>query len=128
MGSSRGRRLVKSVTHKLTFNLDVITFEEDKVFYMACPPLDITGYGYTATEAKQSFETMLQEFLRYTINKRTLFTELERLGWQRQNPGHFARIVPPTIDTVKQTNDDLSRVMSSIPFQSHKTKVAIPVC
>ena len=123
--SNRVRRRIQAVKHTVTFNLDVITFEEEGICYMQCPPLDITGYGYTSKEAETSFEIMLQEFLRYTINKRTLFVELERLGWQKQQKN---TIVPPSIETVKETNNDLSRIMNNIPFQSRKTSVALPCC
>ena len=44
---------------------DLIVFKEDNVFIIHSPLLDISGYGYTKDEAKESFNITLEEFLRY---------------------------------------------------------------
>jgi hypothetical protein len=43
--------------------------------------LDITGYGQNANDASASFKYQLDEFVVYTLNKGTVYDELERLGW-----------------------------------------------
>ena len=68
--------------HKINVSLFVISFKENDVCFVYSPALDITGYGNTADEAKDSFNITLQEFLRYTSNKNTLVNELKRLGWK----------------------------------------------
>lgn len=67
--------------HQVDIGVDILTWTEDSIFFMYSPSLDITGYGNTENEAKQSFKIMLNEFVKYTTNKQTIFDELERLGW-----------------------------------------------
>jgi len=67
--------------HNVNIGLLLILWEEDAVFYQYSPELDLTGYGKSEREASISFEHILQDFLNYTLNKNTLFDELERLGW-----------------------------------------------
>jgi hypothetical protein len=66
---------------KVIVNVTVFIWEEKNVFYVYSPALDMTGYGNSKKEAKKSFEIMFREFVDYTDKKRTLFDELEHLGW-----------------------------------------------
>jgi len=43
--------------------------------------LDLSGYGDSEDEAHNSFQTVLTEYLRYTVNKKTLGIDLESHGW-----------------------------------------------
>jgi len=65
----------------VTVGANVLLWKEDAIHYAFSPSLDITGYGKTESEAKRSFELMLDEFLDYTHSKGTIFKELERSGW-----------------------------------------------
>lgn len=53
----------------LSITLKVVFFEEDNIFYAYLPSLDLTGYGNTDVEAKESLKVVLDEFLRYTLSK-----------------------------------------------------------
>ena len=66
---------------RVSFGVTVLLWEEEGLHYAMSPSLDITGYGKTEEEAKRSFEVMSQEFMLYTHRKKTIYTELERLGW-----------------------------------------------
>lgn len=68
--------------NKIDFNLPVIKFEEESLFFIYSPALDLTGYGKTEGEAQSSFEETLSQFLNYTTNKKTLVSELKKLGWE----------------------------------------------
>jgi hypothetical protein len=63
--------------------LDLLSFKEDNVFFVYAPALDITGYGYTETEAQHSFVETLETFLDFTQKNKTLEGELNRLGWKK---------------------------------------------
>jgi len=56
--------------------------EDDDTFIVYSPALDVSGYGDTEEEARKSFELTLEEFINYTINKKTFQSELTRLGWK----------------------------------------------
>ena len=49
--------------------LDTITFKEGDVHIIYSPSLDISGYGYTESEAKRSFEIAYSEYLRFSEEK-----------------------------------------------------------
>lgn len=66
----------------LEIELSLISYQEDGVDVIYSPTLDLFGYGKTVEEAKDSFEVTLQEFVRYTTNKKTLVAELQKLGWK----------------------------------------------
>ena len=64
---------------KYHVGLSLVEFEEDNVTIIYSPALDLSGYGYSQPEAKQSFWEALPEFLRYTNNKKTLDKVLKDL-------------------------------------------------
>lgn len=45
------------------------------------PALDLSGYGNTINEAKESFKIALEEFIRYTLNENTFNDVMKKLGW-----------------------------------------------
>ncbi len=66
---------------KTKVELHLFSWEEDGVFFIYSPALDLTGYGKSSQEATQSFDITLAETVQYMMEKSTLFDELERLGW-----------------------------------------------
>ena len=60
-------------------------FKEDKYFIVYSPSLNICSHGETEDKAKQSFEVMLEEFFKYTLNKKTLNSVLIELGWKAKS-------------------------------------------
>ena len=69
----------KNAEHKAS--IGVFTWSSDGIYYAYCPSLDMTGYGNNKDGAIKSFETTFHEFLKYVTNKKTLWEELEHLGW-----------------------------------------------
>lgn len=67
--------------HVVKIGLTLILWKEDDIYFQYSPQLDLTGYGKSADEAQSSFDQTLKDFMSYTLNKDTLFDELERLGW-----------------------------------------------
>ncbi len=67
--------------NSINLELSLYLWEENGIHYVYSPSLDVTGYGNTEVEAKTSFEVTLDEFITYTHNKKTIFEELEHLGW-----------------------------------------------
>ena len=83
-------------THgKYHVGLALVEFEEANVTIVYSPALDLTGYGYSQEEAKQSFTEALHEFLRYTNNKNTLDKVLEELGWVKKGSKTKPKFNPP---------------------------------
>ena len=84
-------------TEKKEFSVDlpIIQFEEDGSSIIYCPAIDVFGYGINPAEAEKSFSTSLLEFLKYTINKSTLISELKRLGWSISKSKKKQMVPPP---------------------------------
>jgi hypothetical protein len=62
--------------------LSLLSFKEDNVVIIYSPELDLAGSGNYLNQAKASFWETVSEFFRYTANKGTLMSELQRLGWK----------------------------------------------
>ena len=66
----------------LEMDLALVSYvDDDNMHYIYCPALDLTGYGHTEQEAKNSFEQTLKLYLSYTLNKQTLFADMKAHGW-----------------------------------------------
>jgi hypothetical protein len=108
----------------LHVNLDIIIFTEGNSIIVYCPPLDLTGYGLTEPEARQSFEIVLSEYFRYTLNKNTLKEDLLKMGWKLRS--RFKPMEPPTLQKVLRENDNFSRIFNSYDFRKTVTQIELP--
>jgi len=107
---------------RIEFRLPMITFEEEKIHFAYCPALDLTGYGNTPDEAKQSFEETLSEFFRYTINKDTFTSELTKLGWRVKKSNMKA----PTLKEMINANDYLADIFENKEYKKFTQEVSFP--
>ena len=91
-------------------NLLVLVFQEEQSYIAYSPALDLSGYGYSDEEAKASFEIALKNFLDITTKKKTLYSELKRMGWKIH--GQKLKIVKsPSFDDLLETNQSLARLV-----------------
>ena len=105
-------------------DLQVLFFEEDKIHYAYMPSFDLTGYGNNEKEARESLTVVLDEFLRYTLNKKTLFTEMQRLGWEIKS--RKKDIHAPQFSDLINTNKQLKDIVNSKQYTSSKYQVNVP--
>ena len=56
--------------------------DDNKVNIIYSPHLDLSGYGKTMSDAKESFNIAFEDFIDYTFKKKTLSKVLSHLGWQ----------------------------------------------
>ena len=56
--------------------------DEHKVHFIYSPHLDLTGYDNNFEEARKSFEIVFEDFIDYTLKKKTLNKVLTGLGWE----------------------------------------------
>jgi hypothetical protein len=116
----------KGENKAIKFNLPLIIFEEDGSQIVYCPSLDISGYGNNETEAIESFQVCLGEFLMYTIHKKTFHSELERLGWKfkKNSP---KPMTPPDMIRLLEKNENFSRIFNNFPFRKIDSPIELPV-
>lgn len=108
----------------VTLNVQVIMFEEDGIQYTYIPSFDLTGYGKTQKEAQQSLNIVLNEFLRYTINKKTFIPELKRLGWKIRSKSK--PMTAPNLSELVTSNEQLKDIMDHKQFTSSNYQVNVP--
>ncbi len=109
----------------LTVNLKVLFFEEDKIHFAFVPSLDLTGYGKTSKEANESLKVVLDEFLRYTIEKNIFFLELQRLGWDIKNKKK--PMMPPELSDLININEQLKDIINHKQYTTSNYPVKLPV-
>jgi hypothetical protein len=110
---------------QLHVSLSFIEFTEDNNTILYCPALDLSGYGKDVEEAKNSFEIVLEEFLRYTMNKKTFLKELKNLGWKVKSESK--PFIPPPMTYLLRKNEYFSHVFNQNSFKKYDQQVAIPV-
>ena len=111
-------------TKTIKGELQVLFFEEDGIHYAYMPSFDLTGYGSTEDQAKESLTIVLDEFLRYTLHKNTLFIEMQRLGWKiksKKKP-----MYAPQMSDLINTNDQLKDIVNSKQYTTSNYQVNVP--
>jgi hypothetical protein len=107
---------------KINFNLPVITFQENEVYFFYTPALDLTGYGKTEEEARTSFQETLGQFLDYTTNKKTLFEELKKLGWKVKKNS----LVVPSLKDMIIENNYLAEIFEEKAYTKFHHTISLP--
>lgn len=102
-------------------NVSIFLWEEDSIFYVYSPALDLTGYGLSKEEARESFETVLHEFIVYTHNKKTIFKELEKLGWAVTKKRK--RVVSPDFEDMLSENEHFKHLYKSKDLERDSSNV-----
>lgn len=111
-------------SNHVKLSTQVFLFEEDGVFFVYNPSFDLTGYGNNKDEAMESFQIVLDEFFKYTLNKNTLFLELQRLGWKIKSKKK--KMYAPQISDMINTNDQLKDIVNSKQYSTSDYQVNVP--
>jgi len=106
-------------------NLNLISFKEDDSHIVYAAALDLSGYGKTEEEAIESFKEALEEFVRYTMAKNTIYIELARLGWNVS--GKDKKVAhPPSFETLQEKNPQFQHMIESVPHTVIRQPMRIP--
>lgn len=103
--------------------------DDQNVHFIYSPQLDLTGYGYSQEEAKQSFEVVFEDFVDYTMKKGTLGSVLKKLGWKQQK-GSLKKPMKsfaPSITTVIANKKYVADIFDKYPLNSYHQEVELPV-
>lgn len=116
-------------TDEIKVNLLLIHFEdENDINFIYSPHLDLTGYGRSLEDAKTSFEMALEDFLDYTIKKKTLGNVLSKLGWQSKGTSKKPKkMLAPSITSVIGSNQHVSDIFDKYPVNTFHQEVGMPV-
>ena len=76
-----------------------------------CPELDLAGYDHGEDAAKQSFNFVLEEYLKYVLSNGTLEEDLLSHGWRKYKNGKL--IEPSYKSMVRQGRLDMVASMQN---------------
>lgn len=105
-------------------SLELYVWEEDEDYYVYSPALDLIGDGDSEDEAKDSFQNVLEEYLRSTNEKGTLLEDLENHGWKIDRANN--EIEAPKRETLLKENETLKQIVSSQQYHTENQAVALP--
>ena len=108
---------------KYHVGLSLVEFEEDNVTIIYSPALNLSGYGYTQEEAKQSFTETLNEFFRYTNNKNTLDKVLKDLGWVIKGSKKKPKFNPPKDSDLVVSNPLFNEIVNNKSYKVSRQDV-----
>lgn len=111
MDKKRANAKYSDGNKNVELSVSIFLWEEDSIFYVYSPALDLTGYGLSTEEARVSFETVLQEFIVYTHNNKTIFKELENLGWAVNK--RKRRVISPDFEDMLTDNEHFNQLFKS---------------
>lgn len=108
---------------KYHVGLSLVEFQEDDVTIIYSPALDLSGYGYTGSEAKNSFSEALHEFFRYTTNKHTLDEVLKGLGWSIRGAKKRPKFNPPKDSDLVNSNPLYNEIVNNKSYKVSREEV-----
>ena len=123
MSKARFQTTYNKGKYNINISLSIYNWKEDGIYYIYSPALDITGYGHKVEEAKKSFKQTLAEFVTYTDNKRTIFDELEHLGWTVNRKKK--RVHAPDMEDLLDDNDSLKEIITKTGVQRIKQNIEL---
>ncbi len=109
--------------HKFQVGLSLIEFSEDKVIIIYSPALDLSGYGHSEEEAKNSFTASLHEFFKYTHNKNTLDKVLLDLGWTIKGTKKNPKFNPPLDSDLVSSNSLYNEIVNNKSYKVSRQNV-----
>lgn len=123
----KGKYQNKSATVKV--QLLLIHFkDENNVHFVYSPHLDLTGYGTDQDEARKSFEIVFEDFVDYTLAKKTLGKVLADLGWELKGTAKKPKkLLAPSITSVIKDNEYVSEIFDKYPVNTYHQEVGLPV-
>lgn len=107
----------------LLFNFE----DENKVNFIYSPHLDLTGYGNNVEEARKSFEIVFEDFVDYTLKKKTLGKVMADLGWELKGSAKRPKkIIAPSITSIIKDNEFISEIFNKFPVSTYHQEVDLP--
>lgn len=109
-------------SEKVSSELAIFLFREDDNFIAYSPALDLSGYGKTEEDARNSFNIVLKEYFDYAINEGTLYEDLKSHGWLLKKH----KIETPKISVLVRQNDELSNILDKKDFKKYHEPIKVP--
>lgn len=108
----------KIVNHngRISVTLDVYLFDDNGIVIAYSPALDISGYGETEAKAKESFEIVMDEYIRFGLSHRTLIKDLRSHGWKVKS-FRQRKMSAPSFDLLLKSNDVFKDILENKEYR-----------
>ncbi len=101
--------------------------DEKKVHFIYSPHLDLTGYDKNFEGARKSFEIVFEDFVDYTLKKKSLGKVLTELGWKLKGSAQKPKkVIAPSITSVIKDNEFVSEIFDKYPVNTYHQEVGLP--
>lgn len=105
--------------------LELYMFKEDDAYIVYCPALDLSAYGMTDEEARSAFEKTFEMHFTYCINKKTLYEDLKKYGWQIKSKKQ-RKIKSPSFEMLLKNNPTFRDITENKDYIKYSKNVGIP--
>ena len=113
------RNLIKKDEKSVQVALEINLIEDGDYIVAYCPSLELSSFGKTEIEAKESFDEALKIFMEYCIEHGTLEKNLLNLGWSLRKL--------PTVKYAPPKPGKKSKYSFKTKRSSFSEQVSIPV-
>lgn len=101
--------------------------DENDVHFIYSPHLDLAGYGHSFEDSRKSFEIVFEDFIDYTLKKKSLGKLLTSLGWTLKGPAKRPKkVIAPSITSVIKDNEYISEIFDKYPVSTYHQEVGLP--
>ena len=106
----------------ISSQLAVFLFKEEDSYIAYSPALDLSGYGKTEEDARNSFNITLKEYFDYCVDKGTLYQDLVNHGWNVKKN----ELETPRISFLITKNAELSNILEQKDFKKYNEPINVP--
>jgi hypothetical protein len=105
--------------------LSMLQFKEDEVHIIYAPSLDLYGYGESVEAARESFQISLEEFFKYTVNKKTLDKVLIEMGWSLKGGRKAPKFKPPKDTDLIHKNETYMDILNNKNYSREQGNISL---
>jgi len=106
-------------------NLCMYLFKEEDSYIVYCPALDLSAYGDSEEQAKESFTDVFEMTIKYMLDENTLKEDLVNHGWKITDLNQ-KKIKAPSFETMLENNDSFRKILKSKGYTMYKQHLGIP--
>lgn len=116
---------IRNTSVGMTVKLDVYIFSEENTIIVYSPALDLCGYGYTESDAKNSFHIAVSEYLEYGITHKTLIADLRAHGWKIRS-WKQRKMSSPSLESLLKTNVTFRDILENKDYRKESQPLPLP--
>jgi len=106
-------------------NLGMYLFKEGESYIVYCPALDLSAYGDSEEQAKESFTDVFEITIKYMLDENTMKEDLINHGWQIESLKQ-KKIKAPSFETMLKNNESFREILKEKEYTTYKQHVGIP--